>query len=267
MPPANKLSRLKKIILDMDSLLVAFSGGTDSTFLLKVASGLLPKGKLLAVTAQSETYPDEELFRARVSARRLGVAHKVIRTYELSDRQFRANPAERCYFCKKELFAKLIKIAARSRLKFVADASNISDQADFRPGSRAKEELGVRSPLQEAGLSKDDIRKFSREMKLPTWDKPSLACLASRIPYGTRITTGLLSRINQGEEFLRGMGFRQVRLRHYGRLCRIEVEKKELKKIIEKSPLVSKGLKNIGYDYVTLDLEGYRTGSLNEVLK
>ncbi|MBI5144822.1 MAG: ATP-dependent sacrificial sulfur transferase LarE [Candidatus Omnitrophica bacterium] len=262
----NKLRKLKKILQAMDSVLVAYSGGIDSTFLLKIAHEVL-KDKVLAVTANSPTYPPEELTFSKRMARILGARHKIIQTQELQDARFIANPVNRCYFCKKELFSRLKDIARKNRLNFVADASNLSDKKDFRPGNKAKEELGVCSPLEQAGFTKDDIRRLSNKLGLKTWNKPSLACLASRIPYGTKITPHLLERIDKAENVLRRMGLNQVRLRHYNGLCRIEVMKKDILALIRKGDLIVERFKKMGYNYVTLDLEGYRTGSLNEVIK
>jgi len=262
-----KLRRLEKIISRMDSVLVAFSGGVDSTFLLKVVSKVLPKNKILAVTAASGTYPKEELLFSQEIARSFGVRHRIIKTRELEDKRFIANPANRCYFCKKELFGRLKTLAKKFKLNFVADASNISDKQDFRPGNKAKREFKIRSPLQEAGFNKKDIRAMSRKLGLRTWNKPALACLASRVPYGQEIKPPILKRINQAEAFLRQLGFPQVRLRHYNGLCRIETLKENIPRLIAKRNLIVEKLKRLGYNYVTIDLEGYRTGSLNEVIK
>lgn len=251
----------------MDSVLVAFSGGVDSTLLLKVSSLVLPKDKILAVTADSSTYPKEELLFSKNIARSFGVKHKIIKTRELADKRFVANPVNRCYFCKRELFNRLKSLAKKSKLNFVIDASNLSDKNDFRPGHKAKEEFKIRSPLQEAGLSKEDIRALSKKLGLITWDKPSLACLASRVPYGKKITPRILNRINQGEGLLRELGFSQVRLRHYNGLCRIEIFKEDIPRLIAKRDLLVAKLKRLGYNYVTVDLEGYRAGSMNEVIK
>jgi uncharacterized protein len=263
-----KLGRLKEILLPMLSALVAYSGGADSTFLLKVASDVLGN-RVVAVTARSETYPIRELEEAKRIAGKLRVKHVIIKTQELHNGKFTSNPPDRCYYCKKELFSKLWKIAKKFELNYILDGSNYDDINDFRPGSRAGEELGVRSPLKEAGFTKDDIRILSRKMKLSTWDKPSAACLASRFPYGDRITpTGLL-RLEKAEESLRRLGVRQVRVRHHGNIARIEISPADFQKLLSDrvSARVVKEIKRLGYDYVTLDIQGYRTGSMNDPLR
>lgn len=262
-----KLSSLRRKIYGYKSCLVAFSGGQDSAFLLKICSAVLKPDKLLAVTAVSETYPRAELKKARILAKEIGIRLKVIRTAELANKKFSANPVKRCYFCKKELFTKLIRIARKHKLNFVLDASNLSDKSDYRPGTIAKKELKVKSPLAEAGFTKGDIRSLSKKIGLSSWNKPSLACLASRIPYGTKITAGLLRRIDRAEEYLNSLGFEQVRLRHYNGLCRVEVNQKDIGRLLKNREQVVERLKDLGYNYITLDLEGYRTGSLNEVIK
>ena len=263
---AQKFNKLKTIFKKMDSVLVAYSGGVDSTLLIRVAKDTL-KDNVLAITAKSPTYPSNEERNAKDMASRLGVKHKIITTHELSNPEFKCNPVNRCYYCKRELFSALAEIAKKNRLRFVVDGSNYDDRKDFRPGNKAKDELNVRSPLKEAGLTKRDIRTLSKKSGLPTWDKPSLACLASRFPYGKHLTRKELDRVSKAEEFLQGLGFRQVRVRHYGDTVRIEVEGKKISSCIVRRASIVKKMKKLGYTYVTLDLEGYRTGSMNEMIK
>jgi uncharacterized protein len=261
-----KPDKLRQILSRMQSVVVAYSGGLDSTFLLAVALKILGAKNVLAVNALSETYPAAEACAAQKLAKKLGARLVKIKSGELQNPRFVANPKDRCYHCKKELFLRLWAVAKRHHILQVVDGSNLDDELDYRPGSRAAKELGVRSPLKEAGFTKDEIRRFSRKMKLPTWDKPSYACLASRFPYGTRITRDILCRLDAGESFLRKLGFRQVRARHHGNLMRIEVGKDELPRLGRPrvSGLVVKKFKQLGYTFVTLDLAGYRTGSMNE---
>ncbi len=262
------MNELQKILRELKKVLVAFSGGVDSTFLLKVAIDTLGKDNVLAVIATSETYPRSEMRDAEVLALELGATYQILETDEFNDPNFKKNPKDRCYFCKKELFTKLLDIAQTKDLHFVVDGSNLDDLDDFRPGSIAKNELGIRSPLQEAGIRKDEIRKFSKELGLATHNKPSFACLASRIPYGTEITKEILTKIETGEQILRDMGLDQVRVRHHGDIVRIEIEKDEMHKVLTDEIMdeISERFKELGYLYITIDLEGYRTGSMNKVL-
>lgn len=265
MPIQDKRKKLEAIIKNMDKVLIAFSGGVDSALLVYIANKVLP-GKVLAVTAVSETYPPRELREARVLAKKIGIKHLVIKTREYKNKDFTDNNAERCYYCKKELFSTLKQLAKKYKLNYVADAANIDDLRDYRPGSRAGQELGVRHPLQEAGYAKQDIRRLSRVSGLPTWNKPAQACLASRVPYGQKINTVTLRKIDQAEEFLEKYKLKQMRVRDYGVLARIEVLPVDFKKILKNSKQIVAYFKRLGYLFVTLDLAGYRMGSLNEEL-
>jgi uncharacterized protein len=259
-----KLKHLKKLIREMGSVLVAYSGGLDSSFLLKVAKDCLGD-KVLAVTAVSETYTKKELEFAKSFCQQYYIRHKTIRTHELSDKNFSSNPKERCYFCKKELFQRLKAMAKRSGIKNIIDATNADDRSDYRPGAKAKEEAGVLSPLDQAGMTKIEIRSLSKKMNLPSWDKPQMACLASRIRYGSRITKQRLRRIERAEDFLRqGLGITgNIRVRDFGESARIEVDKKNVPFLIKSDNFVIK-LRQFGFENVTVDSQGYRTGSMNK---
>lgn len=260
-----KLALLKEILAQTGGALIAFSGGVDSTFLLSVAHEVLGP-EAVAVTASSETYPAWEFDQAKQLAGIIGAKHLIVETRELENEAFQENPPDRCYHCKKERFSALMALASELGLESVCDGSNVDDMQDYRPGRRASQELGVRSPLMEAALSKEEIRELSRRRGLPTWDKPSFACLATRFPYGTSITAAELARVDAAEEHLRRMGFRQFRVRHHGDMARIEVERGQLASALARADEIVKHLENLGYTYITLDLKGYRTGSMNEKL-
>ena len=263
----NKLKTLENIIADMKNVLVAFSGGVDSSFLVKVARDVL-RDNVLAVTAVSDIQSEQETEDAKQLTLKLDVKHILVPTTEMSDENFLSNPPDRCYICKRNIFSKLKRIAIEKSIPFILDGSNADDHDDYRPGMRALRELNIRSPLREVGFTKIEIRKLSERMGLPTWDKPALACLASRIPYGDRITTKKLKRIDKAESFLREFRFKQVRVRDHNGIARIEVTPEEISVFLKKGfpEIVSRRFKEFGFIYVTLDMNGYRTGSLNKML-
>ena len=265
-----KFDRLKDILRKLEKVSIAFSGGVDSTFLLKAARDVLGAENVLAVTALSETTPRHEKEDADHFARVFGIEHMVIRTRELDIRDFVRNPSDKCYICKKSRFEILSQFAGEHGFTNVADGENMDDGLDFRPGSRAARELGVRSPLREAGMTKSDIRVLSKEFGLATWDKPSYACLASRIPYHQEITAEKLKQIDDAEIFLRELGLSpQLRVRHHGDIARIELDRSDFDKISDKNlrSQIVEHLRSLGFQYVTLDLEGYGMGSLNRAVE
>ncbi|HOJ39438.1 MAG TPA: ATP-dependent sacrificial sulfur transferase LarE [bacterium] len=262
-----KLELLERWLQKAESVLVAYSGGVDSSLLLKIALKTLGKENVLAVTASSPLFPAEEIARARELARRMGARHLIIRATWWRQNDFTANPPDRCYLCKRELYRHLRLLARRSKLKTVLDGANADDRSDFRPGEKARKEFHIRSPLQEIGLTKKEVRLLARELGLPVWNKASSACLASRIPYGRRITLRKLKRIEDAENYLRKFNLGEIRVRDYGCLARVETDPDDWPKLLRHRKQVLEGLKKSGYLYITLDLEGFRSGSLNAALK
>jgi uncharacterized protein len=261
-----RLGELERIVAPHGSALVAFSGGVDSSLALAVASRALPKGKVLAVTSNNETYLPSELDLARDFAASLGVEHLVVNTRELDDPNYASNPTNRCYFCKSTLYSDLARIAGEKGYACVVDGANKDDEGDYRPGRKAAKEIGVVSPLSLARVGKAEVRELARHLGLPTWDKPALACLSSRFPYGQEITPEKLAQVARAEEFMRSRGYGQVRVRHHGEIARLEVGPGEMERAFTEREEISAELKTAGFLYVTLDLAGYTPGSLNAVL-
>lgn len=260
-----KYEHLKAILSEMESVLVAYSGGVDSALLLKVAHDVLGTRAIGAIAA-SPAYAAEETEEALAVAEQMGIHVITLETHELEDERYVVNDFNRCYFCKTELFTRLEPLAKQHNLRYIAYGVNKDDDGDFRPGQRAAREFCVRGPLKEAGMGKREIRAVARLLRVPVWDKPAMACFSSRIPYGSKVDVTSLQMIYKAEKLLHDLGFRQVRVRHHDKIARIEVERSELPRLIEEevSRVVTDGLRKIGYTYVTVDLLGYRTGSMNE---
>src|SRR5829696_5882195 len=262
-----RLRKLEAMVAPYGSALVAFSGGVDSSLALAIAARALPKERVLAVTSNNETYLPSELDLARGFAASIGVEHLVVNTRELDDPNYASNPANRSYFCKSTLYSDLAKIAAERGYSWVVDGANKDDEGDYRPGRKAAKELGVVSPLSLAGMGKTEVREVAKYLRLPSWDKPALACLSSRFPYGQEITPEKLAQVARAEEFMRSRGYKQVRVRHHGDIARLEIGPDELDRAFKEREEISAELKDAGFLYVTLDLAGYRSGSLNAALK
>lgn len=262
-----KEEQLRALVRTYDSLIVAFSGGADSAYLAYVAHRELGD-RALAVTGDSASYPTFQRELADRLTKQFGIRHEIILTEEFEDANYTSNPPNRCYYCKNELYTRLAELARTRGFATICDGSNADDVGDYRPGRQAAREIGVRSPLEECGLAKAEIRELSRRAGLPTWNEPASACLSSRVPYGQIVTIEKLSMIDKAEIALKELGFRQVRVRHHGDVARIEVAEEELPRALdsEMAGRMSAALKELGFRYVALDLEGYRTGSLNEVL-
>jgi uncharacterized protein len=264
-----KLEKLSELIKSYAKVMVAFSGGVDSTFLLAFCANAIGKDNVIAATASSETYTPDELLFARVTAWYLGVKHVIIETNELEDECFSANTDQRCYYCKNHFYISLIDVARAEEVNAVLDGNNSDDVGDYRPGRKAAAEHGVLSPLMLAGLTKDDIRRHSKAMGLRSWDKPANPCLASRVPYGSRITREKLETIAQAEKFIRQLGFRTIRVRHHDDIARIEIPTQDMPRFMENATRekANRYMKSLGFTWVAVDIGGYRTGSLNEAFR
>jgi uncharacterized protein len=261
----SKLEKLKDELKKMNIVAVGFSGGVDSSFLLKLLSDVLGKNTL-AITIKSPAHPQSEIEEALRIVGSMSVKHEIIDLDVTEIVEFKKNNVDRCYYCKKMIFSKIKEVAKKENINYVLDASNADDLDDYRPGMKALKELGVISPLIDVNLTKEEIRDLSRQMNLDTWNKPSFACLASRFPYGTEITKLRLEQVEKAEMFLNSLGLKELRVRCHNEIARIEVAKDVFQTVLKYSKEIVKQFKEFGFKYVTLDIEGYRSGSLNEVL-
>ena len=263
-----KEERLREIFRELDSVIVAYSGGVDSSYVAYVANAELGP-RAVCITGQSASLPVYQRAEIDDVVKKFGFQHEIIQTEELDNPGYRANNPDRCFFCKDELYTKLESVARTRGIKSIVDGSTVDDLGDYRPGRRAASQHAVRSPLIEAGLSKSEVRELSRRVSLPTWDKPASPCLSSRIAYGTTVTIERLSKVDRGEEILREFGFREFRVRHHDQLVRIEIAPAEMDRVLRKDLIdeLARRFRELGFKYVTLDLEGFRSGSMNEVLQ
>jgi uncharacterized protein len=260
-----KIKTLKRILTGFGSVAVAYSGGIDSTLLLKISYDCLGE-HAVALTAVSPSLPASELEQAQAIARQIGARHILVRSQEVEDPRYLENTPSRCYFCKSDVYTQLVQCASELGIDTLVDGTNADDASDHRPGLQAARQHGVRSPLQEAGFHKEDIRQLGRQLGLPNWDKPAAACLSSRIPYGTHISLAMLSQVEQAEHILHELGLERLRVRHHDQIARIEVELEDFDRLLAQRQAIVAAFQQIGYQYVTLDLAGFRSGSMNEML-